>query len=311
MWKNRCIHEIDYNNYEIAQGKRESKHPYSENMIRIRQEINTVLINYTKYRYKDFFARIDYAIATSDERPDFDVSSAMSIRQNVLVSGELDNYKLNGLRDTTEKNYKYYSEEKRNKIMDEHCKKGLNDDLKERLAFSEFHNKITHLTPLTGEALKLWEQNKAKIAQMEKKHQTNKDDKKEHFFTGSENRGGLICSTEEWEEWKKIYKALSSSNVFVLRSFYASLYRWITLLMEVQGIRPALSPFRHALSDVIDFIDIPEITNVYLRGSFSFDAIMSSISIETLYQLLDFLRKTSDDEVREYILELFKKILYD
>lgn len=81
--------------------------------------------------------------------------------------------------------------------------------------------------------------------------------------------------------------------------------------MEVQGIRPALSPFRHALSDVIDFIDIPEITNVYLRGSFSFDAIMSSISIETLYQLLDFLRKTSDDEVREYILELFKKILYD
>lgn len=336
LWKNRCIHEIDYNNYEIAQGKRESKHPYSENMIRIRQEINTVLINYTKYRYKDFFAWIDYAIATSDERPDFDVSSAMSIRQDVLVSGELDNYKLNGLRDTTEKNYKYYSEEKRNKIMDEHLKKGLNDDLKERLAFSEFHNKITHLTPLTGEALKLWEQNKAKIAQMEKKHQTNKDDKKvdysylaegledgtevwsynvdvnnEHFFTGSENRGGLICSTEEWEEWKKIYKALSSSNVFVLRSFYASLYRWITLLMEVQGIRPALSPFRHALPDVIDFIDIPEITHAYRNGSFSFDTIMSSMSIETLYQLLDFLRKTSDDEVREYILELFKKILYD
>lgn len=55
LWKNRCIHEIDYNNYEIAQGKRESKHPYSENMVRIRQEINTVLINYTKYRYKDFF----------------------------------------------------------------------------------------------------------------------------------------------------------------------------------------------------------------------------------------------------------------
>ena len=98
----------------------------------------------------------------------------MSLRQNVLVSGELDNYKLNGLRDTIEENYKYYSEEKRNTIMDEHLKKGLNNDLKELLPLSEFHNKITHLTPLTRESKELRDTNKAEKFKSKKTNSVKK-----------------------------------------------------------------------------------------------------------------------------------------
>lgn len=350
LWKNRCIHEIDYNNYEIAQGKRESKHPYSENMVRIRQEINTVLINYTKYRYKDFFARIDYAIATSDECPDFDVSSAMSLRQNVLVNGELDNYKLNGLRDTIEGNYQYYSEEKRNKIMDEHLKKGLNNDLKELLPLPEFHNKITHLTPLTGESKKLWERNKAEMFKSKKRNSVKKDSKgvdNSHLAEGLEDgtedssprivvdltgdlearkefwkahnsymekikrrkvdyySSNIDYSTEEWAEYNFRPDDLTSRNNATLTIFFNILYNWVVAEMKTREIEPkeCSDNMEYSLKEVICFINISKIVFFYqMNKTSSFYQAMTSVSIKYSYQLLDWLIRNSNTNVKANML---------
>lgn len=42
---------------------------------------------------------------------------------------------------------------------------------------SEFHNKITHLTPLTGESKELWERNKAEMFKSKKRNSVKKDSK--------------------------------------------------------------------------------------------------------------------------------------
>lgn len=60
LFRNRCIGNISYNDYEIAKMRRESKHYYSDRIINARQEINHILMNYTNYEHKEKLKQIDY-----------------------------------------------------------------------------------------------------------------------------------------------------------------------------------------------------------------------------------------------------------
>ncbi|WP_032562360.1 hypothetical protein [Bacteroides fragilis] len=355
LWKNRCIHEIDYNNYEIVQGKRDSKHLYSEKMIQIRQKINKVLINYTKYEYASFFIWIDYAIATSEEHPDFNVSSAISNRQNVLVNGKPDNYKFDKLWSTIEKYYKYYPDEKRNKIMDEYLGKGLNEDLKKCLKFSEFYDRITHLTPLTGDSRMSWEQNKTEIARRKKKRQTKKDNNKmdySHLAEGLEDwtdsyhytyvdqtedleakeefwnrQNGYMeeirrnkadyyfhmnYDTEEWDECNFEDDDLASRNDATLMTFFDILYDWVVLEMEARGIesKECSKNMGYSLKEVVHFINIPRMILFHTKKeSSSFYQVMACVPVKYSYQLLDWLIRNSDENVKLNMLGKLKNFL--
>lgn len=69
LFRNRCIGNISYNDYEIAKMRRESKHYYSDRIINARQEINHILMNYTNYEHKEKLKQIDYMIGVSEEYP--------------------------------------------------------------------------------------------------------------------------------------------------------------------------------------------------------------------------------------------------
>jgi hypothetical protein len=382
LWKNRCIGEIDYNNYEIVLGKRESKHPYSERMIQIRQKTNKMLVNYTKYGNCGFFIWVDYVIAVSEEHPDFNVASAIAIRQNILINGNSDKHKPISFMEAVQKYSIDYSEEKRNEILDKHFNRDLSRKLTKVLDLGEYCDKITHLTPLQGLYGEYWNELVAEEKEKKRKNKMKRElsrlakEQREliienevvidlndnHLTDGLEdgidvgnhkkrntdnsffveelkNENGIWNNNRKvddsdlppkkeirvagcynieyhdrfWDEEKFIDDEFAHSKISVLKSFYQFLYEWVVENMVIQEVVPddeLTEILRFSLQQVVNFINIPEITRNFDRGFYSsFQEMMSDFSIKYSYQLLDLLIRNSKKDIKSYMVELLENFL--
>lgn len=119
-------------------------------------------------------------------------------------------------------------------------------------------------------------------------------------------------STEEWAEYNFRPDDLTSRNNATLTIFFNILYDWVVAEMKTREIEPkeCSDNMEYSLKEVIYFINISKIVFFYqMNKTSSFYQAMTSVSIKYSYQLLDWLIRNSNTNVKANMLGELERFL--
>lgn len=321
LFRNRCIGNISYNDYEIAKMRRESKHYYSDRIINARQEINHILMNYTNYEHKEKLKQIDYMIGVSEEYPLLNVDSLITARQTFLINGVVNMEELHEFMKITGKYGAYYSEKQKVRILDEYFNRRWHNALSRFVDEREYWDKITYFTTLTTKeeakerVMSKKRTRKPKMSKVENEIQNiNLAEGLEDTVIDLNSDDCIDYYGDDWDEENFDESKFAFGTESMHRKFMNILYEWIIEDMKKKEIRKTkLSTNQsYSLEDVVYFIDIPIITKIFKEVSCSsFYQLMveEGLSLKYSCQILDWLIRNSDKGVKKSKMATMKNML--